>query len=52
MKINEYLNGELENEIHFSIKMIKLILYGGSNNKLKDDWLSQYYINIEFYNNF
>jgi hypothetical protein len=53
MKINEYLNGELENEIHFEYKDDKIdFVYVGSNNKLKDDWLSQYYINIEFYNNF
>lgn len=54
MKINEYLNsGELENEIHFQYKNDKIdFVFLGSNNKSKDDWLSNYYINIEFYNEF
>jgi hypothetical protein len=54
MKINKYLNsGELENEIHFVYKDDKIdFVFLGSNNKSKDDWLSNYYRNIEFYNDF
>ncbi|QSB26485.1 hypothetical protein [Flavobacterium sp. CLA17] len=53
MKISEYLNnGELENEINFEYKDDKIDFVFLGSNKSKDDWLSNYYIDIELYNKF
>lgn len=54
VKIEEYLsNGELDREVHLEYKNDKFdYAFFGSDKKEKDDWSSNYYSNIEAYNDF
>jgi len=53
IEVEEFLNnGELDREIHLEYKNDKFAYaFFGSDKKMKDDWLSNYYLNIEYYNN-
>ncbi|WP_337966794.1 hypothetical protein [uncultured Flavobacterium sp.] len=54
VKIEEYLsNGELDREINLEYKKGKFdYAFFGSDKNEKDDWSSNYYSNIELYNDF
>lgn len=54
IKIEEYLtNGKLDREINLEYKNGKFdYAFFGSDKNKKDDWSSNYYSNIEFYNDF
>lgn len=54
VRIEEYdSNGELDNETNLEYKNGKFdYAFSGSDKNEKDDWSSNYYSNIEFYNDF
>ncbi len=54
IKVEEFLsNGELDHEINLEYKDNKFnFVFLGTDKNLKDEWFSNYYSNIELYNDF
>lgn len=54
IKVEEFLsNGKLDREIHLEYKNNKFdFVFLGTDKSLKEDWFSNYYSNIELYNDF